>query len=79
MILHIAHHIMQFLAEVKQQVDPSDNPLTSDLSNQLLMTDHYAVSDSAAWGWLCPLWSLAGGRIMQGFIYFLLSLSVHTS
>lgn len=48
MILHIAHHIKKFLAKVKQQVDPSDNPLTSDLSNQLLMTDHYAVSDSAA-------------------------------
>lgn len=47
MIRYIAFQVMKFPARFKQQADPSDNPLTSDASNQLLMTDHYEVPDSA--------------------------------
>lgn len=47
MVLYIAFQVMKFPARFKQEADPSDNPLTSDVASQLLMTDYYAFPDSA--------------------------------
>lgn len=81
-IPHNALHIMKFPAKFKQHRYPSENPLTSDLYDQLLMINHHISLYSS---WQCGLRMALHSGVIRGdrrlqrlFFFFLMSLSLHT-
>lgn len=73
-ILHNALHIMKVPAKFKQHLYPSENPLTSDLYDQLLMINHHTSLYSS---WQCGLRMalhsgvIRGDRRLQRLVFFL--------